>query len=114
MGDLDEQHSGKTGSKYSSLLFWVCKKKDFYLLDKNKVMLKQVDVPCSLTDDCKGKNNVLLTDFKTVVPKCDWTFIADKRDSMVSTTLKDLVKTGLIFNNNEEAQYLNSLICTVL
>ena len=39
-GDLDEQHSGKTGSKYSSLLFWVWKfqeitflglqEKDFY------------------------------------------------------------------------------------
>ena len=33
---------------------------------------------------------------------------------MVSKTLKNLVKTGLIFNNNEAAQYLSSLICTML
>ena len=32
---------------------------------------------------------------------------------MVSTTLKNSLKTGLIFNGNEAAQYLNSLICTV-
>ena len=30
---------------------------------------------------------------------------------MVSKALKNLVKTGLIFNGNEAAQYLNSLIC---
>ena len=29
---------------------------------------------------------------------------------MVSTTLKNLVKTGLIFNGNKAEQYLNSLI----
>ena len=33
---------------------------------------------------------------------------------MVSTTLKNLIKTGLIIYNNEAAQYLNSLIRTVL
>ena len=33
---------------------------------------------------------------------------------MGSKTLKNLVKTGLVFNNNEAAQYLNILICTVL
>ena len=31
-GDLDEQHSGKTGSKYSSLLFWVWKFQEFTFL----------------------------------------------------------------------------------
>ena len=31
-GDLDEQHSGKTGSKYSSLLFWVWKFQEFTVL----------------------------------------------------------------------------------
>ena len=29
---LDEQHSGKTGSKYSSLLFWVWKFQEFTFL----------------------------------------------------------------------------------
>ena len=33
---------------------------------------------------------------------------------MVSKTVKKSVKTGLIFNNNEAVQYLNSLICTVI
>ena len=33
---------------------------------------------------------------------------------MVSKTVKNSVKTDLIFNNSEAAQYLNSLICTVL
>ena len=31
-GDLDEQHSGKTGSKYSSLHFWVWKFQEFTFL----------------------------------------------------------------------------------
>ena len=31
-GDLDGQHSGETGSKYSSLLFWVWKFEEFTFL----------------------------------------------------------------------------------
>ena len=31
-GDLDEQHSGKPGSKYSSLLFWFQKFQEFTFL----------------------------------------------------------------------------------
>ena len=31
-GDLDEQHSGKAGSKYSSLLSWVWKFQEFTFL----------------------------------------------------------------------------------
>ena len=34
--DLDEQHSGKTGSKYSSLLFWVWKFQEFTFLGLQK------------------------------------------------------------------------------
>ena len=34
--DLDEQHSGKTGSKYSSLRFWVWKFHEFTLLGLQK------------------------------------------------------------------------------
>ena len=33
---------------------------------------------------------------------------------MVLKTLNNWVKTRMIFNGNEAAQYLNSLICTVL
>ena len=35
-GDLDEQHSGKTGSKYSSLLFGVLKIQEFTFLGLQK------------------------------------------------------------------------------
>ena len=34
--DLDEQHSGETGSKYSSLLFWVWRFQEFTFLGLQK------------------------------------------------------------------------------
>ena len=50
----------------------------------------------------------------TALPNCDLTLIKGEGHSMVSKTLKNSVKTGMIFNDNEATQYLNSLICTVL
>ena len=35
--DLDEQHSGKTGSKYSNLHFWVWKFQEFTFVGLQKL-----------------------------------------------------------------------------